>query len=136
MCDISDYVIGAALGQCFNKIFHTIDYAIKTLNESQVNYNTTEKELLAIVYAIDKFRSYLMDTKVVVHTDHLALKYLLQKKDAKRKLIRLVLLLQKFDLIIRDNRDFENVLDDYLSRLVNKENEVNSLPIQESLLDE
>ena len=88
MCDASDYAIGAVLGQRVDKVFHTIYYASRTLNETQLNYATTEKEMLAIVYACDKFRPYLIGNKVVVCTDHLAIQYLMSKKDAKPRLIR------------------------------------------------
>ena len=94
MCDASDYAIGAVLGQKREKIFQVIYYASRTLNDAQLNYATTEKELLAIVFAFDKFRPYLIGNKVVVHTDHSAIKYLMTKKDAKPRLIRWVLLLQ------------------------------------------
>ena len=83
MCDASDYVVGAVLGQRKNKIFHAIHYASKVLNEAQINYATTEKELLAIVYALEKFHSYLIGSKIVVYTDHAAIKYLLTKSDSK-----------------------------------------------------
>ena len=72
---------------------------------AQLNYATTEKELLAVVFAIDKFRSYLIGEKVVVYTNHVALKYLLTKKDAKPRLIKWVLLLQEFDLEIKDKKE-------------------------------
>ena len=104
MCDASDYAIGAVLGQRINKIFHTIYYASRTMNENQVNYTTTEKELLSVVYAMEKLRSYLMGAKVIVHIDHAALNYLFQKKEAKPRLIRWMLLLQEFDLEIRDKK--------------------------------
>ena len=83
MCDASDYVVGAVLGQTKDKRHHAIAYASKTLSGPQLNYATTKKELLAVVFAIDKFRSYLVGSKVIVYTDHAALKYLLTKKDAK-----------------------------------------------------
>jgi DNA primase catalytic subunit len=70
-----------------------------------------------VVFAIEKFRSYLVGTKVVVYTDHATLKYLLTKKDAKPRLIRWVLLLQEFDLEIRDKKVVENSVADHLSRL-------------------
>ena len=75
--------IGAVLGQCRDKQHYAISYANKTLTGPQHNYTTTEKELLAVVFAMDKFRSYLVGAKVIVYTDHAALKYLLTKKDAK-----------------------------------------------------
>jgi len=88
MCDASDYAVGVVLGQTKDKKHHAIDYASKTLIGPQLNYATTEKELLAIVFAIDKLRSYLVGAKVIVYSDHAALKYFLTKKDAKRHLIR------------------------------------------------
>ncbi|KAL4361098.1 hypothetical protein GQ457_04G021890 [Hibiscus cannabinus] len=104
MCDASDYAVGAVLGQRKGKIFHPIYYANKTLNGAQVNYTTTEKEMLAAIFAFDKFRSYLIGTKVTVYTDHSAIKYLLSKKDAKPRLIRWILLLQEFDIEIIDRK--------------------------------
>ena len=80
MCDASDYAIGAVLGQTKDKKHHAIAYASKTLIGAQLKYGTTEKELLAIVFAIDKFRSYLVGAKIIVYTDHGALKYLLTRK--------------------------------------------------------
>ena len=81
-----------------------LHYASKTLNNVQINYTTIEKELLAIVFALDKFHSYLVGSHVVVFTDHAALKYLLSKQDAKPRLIRWVLLLQEFDIEIKDKK--------------------------------
>ncbi|RVW73846.1 Retrovirus-related Pol polyprotein from transposon 17.6 [Vitis vinifera] len=97
---------------------YVIYYASKTLNEAQRNYTTTEKELLAVVFALDKFRAYLVGSSIVVFTDHSALKYLLTKQDAKARLIRWILLLQEFNLQIRDKKGVENVVADHLSRLV------------------
>jgi len=93
MCDASDYAVGVVLGQTKDKKHHAISYASKTLTGPQLNYATTEKELLAVVFAMDKFRSYLVGAKVIFYTDHAALKYLLTKKDAKPRLIRWILLL-------------------------------------------
>ncbi|KAJ9535506.1 hypothetical protein OSB04_un001362 [Centaurea solstitialis] len=117
--DASDYAVGAVLGQRKNNHFQPICYASRTLNDAQENYTTTEKELLAVVFAIEKFRSYLVLSKIIVYTDHSALKYLFAKPDAKPRLIRWILLLQEFDIEIRDKRGAENLAADHLSRLEN-----------------
>uniref|UniRef100_A0A0D3D3J8 Reverse transcriptase RNase H-like domain-containing protein n=2 Tax=Brassica TaxID=3705 RepID=A0A0D3D3J8_BRAOL len=93
MCDASDFAVGAVLGQKRDKKSHVIYYASRTLDEAQAKYSTTEKELLAIVFAFEKFRSYLVGSKVTVYTDHAALRHLLAKKDAKPRLLRWILLL-------------------------------------------
>ncbi|GJT45381.1 reverse transcriptase domain-containing protein [Tanacetum coccineum] len=89
MCDASDYAVGAVLGQRKTKHFQPIHYASKTMTDAQAHYTTTEKELLAVVYAFEKFRPYLVLSKTIVYTDHSALKYLLAKQDAKPRLLRL-----------------------------------------------
>ncbi|KAH9705175.1 hypothetical protein KPL70_011778 [Citrus sinensis] len=115
MCDASNYVVGVVLGQRVGRTAHVIYYASRTLDSAQCNYSTTEKELLAIVFALEKFHSYLLGTKVIVFSDHAALKYLLAKKKAKPRLIRWILLLQEFNLEIRDKKGVENLIADHLS---------------------
>ncbi|CAA7041260.1 unnamed protein product [Microthlaspi erraticum] len=97
MCDASDYAVGAVLGQKIDKKLNVIYYASKTMDDAQCKYATTEKELLAIVFAFEKFRSYIVGSKVIVHTDHAALRHIFAKKDTKPRLLRWILLLQEFD---------------------------------------
>ncbi|GJZ06467.1 reverse transcriptase domain-containing protein [Tanacetum coccineum] len=94
------------------------------MTDAQTHYTTTEKELLAVVYAFEKFRPYLVLSKTIVYTDHSALKYLLSKQDAKPRLLRWILLLQEFDVIIRDKKGAENLAADHLSRLENPHQDV------------
>nr|GFA80794.1 reverse transcriptase domain-containing protein [Tanacetum cinerariifolium] len=119
MCEPSDYAVGAVLGQRVEKHFRPIHYASKIMNQAKTNYTTTEKEMLAVVYAFEKFRSYLIMNKSIVYTDHSALKYLFAKKDAKARLLRWILLLQEFDFKVIDTKGAENYAADHLSRLEN-----------------
>nr|GEY77667.1 reverse transcriptase domain-containing protein [Tanacetum cinerariifolium] len=119
MYDASDYAIGAVLRQCKSKHFQPIHYASKTMTEAQIHYTTTKKEMLVVVYPFEKFWPYLILSKSIVYTDHSALKYLLNKQDAKPRLLRWVLLLQEFDIIILDKKVSENLAADHLSRLEN-----------------
>ncbi|GJZ47577.1 reverse transcriptase domain-containing protein [Tanacetum coccineum] len=107
------------LGQRKNKHFQPIHYASKTMTEAQAHYTTTKKELLAVVYAFEEFRSYLVLSKSIVYTDHSAIKYLFAKKDAEPRLMRWILLLQEFNVTIRDKKGAENLAADHLSRLEN-----------------
>ncbi|GAA0158710.1 hypothetical protein LIER_43458 [Lithospermum erythrorhizon] len=105
MCYASDYIVGAVLGQRKDKKPYVIYYASKTLISTQMNYSTTEKELFAVAFALENFRSYLVGSPIVVFTDHSTLKYLLAKRDAKPRLIRWIFLLQEFDIIIKDKKE-------------------------------
>jgi hypothetical protein len=134
MCDASNYVVGVVLGESKNKKHYAISYTSKTLTGPQLNFATIENELLAMVFAIKKFRSYLVGSKVIVYTDHAALKYLLMKKDPKPCLIRWILLLQEFDLEIRDKKGVENFVADHLSRLQFEESA--KLPINDYMRDD
>ena len=86
MCDASDYAVGAVLGQRIEKKPTAIWYASKTLAEAEMNYTTTENELLVVVYALEKFRPYIVGSKIVIYIDHATLKYLFSK-EAKPRLI-------------------------------------------------
>nr|GEV40048.1 reverse transcriptase domain-containing protein [Tanacetum cinerariifolium] len=105
----------------------------RTCIDYQSNYTTMEKEMLAVVYAFDKFRSYLIMNKSIVYTDHSALKYLFAKKDSKAGLLRWVLLLQEFTFKVIDTKGAENLAADHLSRLKNPhQNVVDPKEINES----
>ena len=118
MCDASDYAMGPILGQKADKMFRAIYYVSKTFNEAQKNYSTTEKEMLAMVFSCEKFRSYILGSHVIIHTDHARIKYLMAKKEAKLRSIIWVFLLQEFDLEIKDNKGCDNAIVDHLSRVI------------------
>nr|GFA12797.1 retrovirus-related Pol polyprotein from transposon 17.6 [Tanacetum cinerariifolium] len=119
MCDASDFAIGAVLGQRHEKHFRPIHYASNTMTEAESHYTTTKKEMLVVVYAFEKFRSYLILNKSIVYTDHSALKYLFAKKDSKARLLRWILLPQEFKFKVIDTKRAENLAANHLSRLEN-----------------
>nr|GEW09498.1 reverse transcriptase domain-containing protein [Tanacetum cinerariifolium] len=119
MCDASDFAIDAILGKRQEKHFRPIHYVSKTMTKAESNYTTTEKEMLAVVYAFEKFRSHLIINKSIVYTNHSALKYLFTKKDSKARLPRWILLLQEFTFKLTDTKGAENLAADHLSRLEN-----------------
>ncbi|RDY01778.1 Retrovirus-related Pol polyprotein, partial [Mucuna pruriens] len=155
MCDTSNLALGTILGQRVGagKPVHVITYASRTMDPAQLNYTTTKKELLTIIFALENFRSYLLGSKIIVFFDHAALrfllkkpnangcfsskkldatlKYLLKKLDAKPRVIWWMLLLQEFDLEIRDKGP-KNIVADYLSWL---EREADLMPIQDEFPD-
>ncbi|CAM8986895.1 unnamed protein product [Rhodiola kirilowii] len=121
MCDASDYAVGAVLGQRKEKKPMVIHYASRTLDVAQRNYSTTKKELLAVIFALEKFCPYLLGSKIVVFSDHAAIRYLMMKKESKPRLIRWILLLQEFDVEIKDMKGIKNTVADHLSRIVRDE---------------
>ncbi|XP_070050156.1 uncharacterized protein [Nicotiana tomentosiformis] len=136
MCDASDIAVGAVLGQCINKIFHLVYYVSKTMNDAQLNYTITEKYLLAIVFAIEKFRLYLIGAKVIVHTDHAVFRYLLSEKYSKAQLMRWVIVFQEFDIDIQDRKGSKNQVADHFSRLKDEGRPHDGLEINDSFPDE
>jgi len=132
MCDASDFAVATVLGQRKDKKLHAIYFASKTLDDAQRNYATTEKELLAVVIAFEKFRSYLVGSKVILHTNYVAMNYLMQKKDAEPRLLRWILLLQEFGIEVRDKKRVENGVADHLSRIRIEDD----VPINDFLLEE
>nr|GEW24486.1 reverse transcriptase domain-containing protein [Tanacetum cinerariifolium] len=101
MCDASDFSIGAVLGQQKTKHFQPIHYASKTMTDAQAHYTMTKRELLAVVYAFEKFRPYLVLSKSIVYTDHSALKYLFNRQDAKLRLLCDVFIAKKPLIFLR-----------------------------------
>lgn len=114
MCNASDHNVGAVLGQRIEKEPYVICYAYKTLDVTQRNYSITEKDLSTIVFALEKFRSYLLGTKIIIFSDHATLKYLIEKKEAKPRLIRWILLLQEFNLEFKNKKGCDNLAADHL----------------------
>ena len=136
MCDANDYAMGAVLEQRTEKIFRAIYYANKTFNEAQKNYSTIENEMLAMVVACEKFRPYILGSHVIVHTAHATIKYLIPKKDIKPRLIRWVLLLQEFDLEIKDKKSSDNVIAYHLSILEKPTEDETGTEIEENFPNE
>lgn len=123
--DASDYAIGAVLGQeDKEKSYYAIYYISKNLVGAKKNYTTTEKEFLAVVYAINKFRHYITEYQIFVHTDHAAIRYLMNKPIVSGRIIRWLLLLQEFNVTIVDKPGKANIVADFLSRILSEKEDV------------
>jgi len=132
MCDASDYAVGAVLGQGKDNKPYATYYASGTLDEAQVNHATTEKEFLAVVFTLEKFWSSLINSNIIIFTDHAPFKHLMKKSDSRPRVIRWVLLLQEFDLEIKYMAGLANVMADHLSRLGPKATPSYERPIDDS----
>lgn len=107
MCDASDFIVGAVLGQRWVKVRHVIYYATWTFTDAQIVYITIQNELIVAVFVCENFGFYLIGSKVIVYIDHVALKHLLSKEEANPRLMKWVLLLQEFDLEIREKKELK-----------------------------
>jgi len=136
MSDASDYAVRTILGQRKDNKPNAIYYASRTLGKAQVNYATTKKDFLAVVLALEKFHSYLINSKVIIFSDHVALKRLIKKSNSKPRLIQWVLLLQEFDFEIKDKVKLANMVTNYLSRLGPEATPSEQLPIDDSFPNE
>ena len=129
----SNTAIGAVLGQQDGQVPYAIYYVSKNLAPAELNYTVTKKEFLAIVYSINKFRHYITGYPTFVHTDHSAIKYLMNKHVTNARVPRWILLLQEFDITTIDKPRKENVVADFLSCLTNSDD---SFPVEDSFPDE
>ena len=93
MCDVSDYAVGFVLGQRKEGRPFVSYYASRTLNSAQINQTTTYKELIVVIFALDKFCLYLIGSSTIVYSDDVAVRYLMSEQDAKPRLIQWILLL-------------------------------------------
>eukprot|EP00253_Pinus_taeda_P009254 PITA_09254 len=108
--DASDTAIGVVLGQEENNLPYAIYFISKNMTPGELNYTVTEKEFLAVIYAINKFRHYIIGYTTFVHIDHSATKYLMRKSVTNARVTRWLLLLKEFDITIVDRPDIANYL--------------------------
>jgi hypothetical protein len=98
--DASDIAIGASLGQKENLMTYAIYFISKNLTPAELNYIVTEKEMLAVVHAVNKFRHYITGYEVFIHTDHSSIKYLMNKPITNGRITRWLLLMQEFNIAV------------------------------------
>ncbi|GFX15917.1 retrovirus-related Pol polyprotein from transposon 17.6 [Trichonephila clavipes] len=121
--DASNYALGAVLLQGEGSDEHPIEYASRLLTPAERNYSTTEREALAVVWALKKFRGYIEGTEITVASDHQPLKWLLNLKSPTGRLARWALEIQSFNLKVQYIPGNANVVADMLSRPVTQEEE-------------
>jgi hypothetical protein len=114
--DASNTAIGASLGQNENLMTYAIYFIRKNLTLAELNYTVTEKEMLAVVHVVNKFRHYIIGYEVFIHTDHSAIKYLMKKPITNGRITRWLLLMQEFKITILNRPGKENQVADFLSR--------------------
>lgn len=115
--DASDHSIGAILLQEYDDTLHPIAYASRKLLPREEAYATVEREGLAVVWGIDKFKPYLYGRTFVLQTDHEPLQYIKQTRHANARVMRWSLKLQEYDFKVQYIKGSENVGADYLSRM-------------------
>ena len=130
--DASDSTLGAVLGQK-NLTLYAIYYTNKNLTLAELNYIVTEKEFLAVIHAINKFRHYITGYETFVHADHSAISYSMNKPITNGRITRWLLLLQEFNITILDRPGKQNTIADFLSRI---QNENNDQPVEDKFPDE
>eukprot|EP00253_Pinus_taeda_P017664 PITA_17664 len=130
--DASDTALGAVLGQK-DLIPYAIYYTSKNLTPIELNYTVTEKEFLAVVHAINKFRHYITGYETFVHTDHSAIRYLMNKPVTNGRVTRWLLLLQEFNITVLDRPGKQNTVADFLSRIQNTNEDS---PVEDKFPDE
>jgi hypothetical protein len=131
--DASNSALGVVLGQKENQIYYAVYFISKNLTPAELNYTVTEKEFLVVVHAANKFRHYITGYKVFVHTDHLTIRFLMNKPITNGRITRWLLLLREFNITIMDRPGKENQVVDFLSRLQTKGEDV---PVYDDFPDE
>ena len=134
-CDASAVAVGSALCQPTGEKGkdYPVAFASRQLNAAEKNYTTTERECLAMIFSVKKFRHYLLLNPVRFYVDHIAIRYLVNKPDLSGRLARWVLLLEEFDYQVEYKPGKMHKQADHLSRLSEEEN---TKPIDDNLVDE
>jgi len=130
--DASDTALGVVLGQKY-LVPYSIYYTSKNLTPTKLNYTVIEKEFLVVVHAINKFRHYITGYETFIHTDHSAIRYLMNKSITNGRVTRWILLLQEFNITMLDRPGKQNTVADFLSRIQNTKEDS---PVEDKFPDE